>query len=304
MNAATATPSPMRTILLSAELGRKFGRRHRFAVNSPGEAIRALIANFPDFRAWVCESGECGVGYRVLAGGADRRLDEINNPTGRMDIRIVPVIQGAGKGGIFEVLAGVALIATAIAFPGIGLGLPGLLGGVEIPLSGFIGSIGLALALGGITNLISPQVQTNQNSYDIRGNVNTVAQGNPVPIGYGEMFCGSAVISAEIVVDNVPTQETGVPGLSAVVQTTTNANGVTSNQCFVSWQPAGQAIGYDVTVFGNGQVQVSAPRTNGTSVYVAVSVNGPLTVICNPVEPDGTYGPGSTVHSVYIGAAP
>ncbi|HNQ32149.1 MAG TPA: hypothetical protein PKJ93_00055, partial [Methanoculleus sp.] len=35
------------------------------------------------------------------------------------------------------------------------------------------------------------------------GPVNTMAQGHPVPVGYGEMIVGSAVISAGIEIDEV-----------------------------------------------------------------------------------------------------
>ena len=41
-------------------------------------------------------------------------------------------------------------------------------------------------------------------SYIFNGPVNTMAQGHPVPIGYGEMIVGSAVISAGISVDESP----------------------------------------------------------------------------------------------------
>ena len=38
----------------------------------------------------------------------------------------------------------------------------------------------------------------NGASYNFNGPVNTTAQGNPVPLLYGEMFVGSATISAGI----------------------------------------------------------------------------------------------------------
>ena len=292
---------PLKTVRLGGELAKRFGREHRFAISDPAEAVRALCANFPEFRRHLIESDQRGVGYRVLVDRRDVPLEELGNPSGQATVRIVPVIAGAGKGGIFEIIAGVVLIAAAVALGPIGMGAGSLLSGA---MAAQVGAIGLALVLGGITNLLSPQPKTNQQSYAIRGNVNVAAQGAAIPIGYGEMFCGSAVISAEVTVDQVPTSETGVPGLTAIVQTTTAASGATSNQVYASWDPAGLAIGYNVTVQGQGFGPVTAPRTNGTSVYVAVPGPGPYEVICNPVESDGSYGPGSTVQSVYVGAAP
>jgi predicted phage tail protein len=58
----------MVTILLLGELGKRFGRRHKMAVVSAAEAVRALCANFPCFERELVASGERGVGYRVLAG--------------------------------------------------------------------------------------------------------------------------------------------------------------------------------------------------------------------------------------------
>jgi predicted phage tail protein len=40
--------------------------------------------------------------------------------------------------------------------------------------------------------------------------VNTTAQGHPVPVGYGRMIVGSAVISAGIDVDEIPVDEISV----------------------------------------------------------------------------------------------
>ena len=44
----------------------------------------------------------------------------------------------------------------------------------------------------------------NKPSYSFNGAVNTTAQGHPVPVGYGRLIVGSAVISAGIDVDEIP----------------------------------------------------------------------------------------------------
>ncbi len=43
----------------------------------------------------------------------------------------------------------------------------------------------------------------NQPSYVFNGPVNTTAQGQPVPIGYGRLIVGGAVISAGISIDDI-----------------------------------------------------------------------------------------------------
>jgi predicted phage tail protein len=65
--------------------------------------------------------------------------------------------------------------------------------------------------LGGVAQMLAPQPASNepserpenQPSYTFNGAVNTTAQGQPVPLGYGRLVVGSAVISAGIDVDQV-----------------------------------------------------------------------------------------------------
>jgi len=57
----------------------------------------------------------------------------------------------------------------------------------------------------------------SDQAFGFSGPVNTTAQGNPVPIGYGRLIVGSVVISAEILasdiaVNYVPPTAGGVGG--------------------------------------------------------------------------------------------
>lgn len=308
MSYATRAPEPpVRNVLLSGELGKKFGRRHRFAVNSPAEAVRALCANFPGFQEHLVDSGERGVGYRVLAGKEGVPLEQIGYPTGGSDIRIVPIVTG-GKGGIWMVVAGVALVAASF-IPGLNVavwaGAAGAAGGVTF--SGLALGIGMSLLLGGITQMLSPQPKTGggvrQTSYQFAGPVNSTQQGLPVPLGYGELIVGSAVVSGGVTIDQVPTTLTGPANLSAVVTQNVGAGGAVSFVLTADWNAAGLAVGYDVTVQGPGVIPTTLPRTTGTSVLLAVPTAGPYSVIVNPVEPDGSYGPNSSCLSQYVPAS-
>jgi len=224
----------MKRVVLRGELAKKFGRVHHFDLNTPAEAIRALCANFEGFQETLLSAGERGVGYIVQVGRFGLQdVEEINNPTGeREEISITPVLAGAGGrgGGIGQILAGVALVAIAIAAPGVGLFAGGSLGfGVVAGATGFAaaaaavgGTIGLGLILSGTSQLLSPQPAElpgltggspqrkssfdpatndpadNRSSYIYNGAVNLTAQGNPVPLCYGRMRVGSVVISAGV----------------------------------------------------------------------------------------------------------
>ena len=51
----------------------------------------------------------------------------------------------------------------------------------------------------GTFKILDENEKLNTPSYLFNGAVNTTAQGHPVPIGYGRLIVGSAVISASIV---------------------------------------------------------------------------------------------------------
>ncbi len=193
----------MKTIILLGELGKRYGRKHLLDVKSPAEAVRALCANFKDFAAFVSASSDRSVGYRVLNMRDEVSEHELHNPASRR-ITIVPVVAGAG-GKIGQILLGATLIAAAILVPG--LAAVTLFGTTTLASVTF--GVGLSLALGGVAQMLAPQLKSTspqeeqQPSYVFNGAVNTSAQGQPVPIGYGRMIVGSAVISAGISVEDI-----------------------------------------------------------------------------------------------------
>lgn len=197
-----------RKIILTGELAKRYGREHSLAVNTPAEAIRALCTNFPDLYGFLLSSEQRNVGYKVTI---DKDLmestDQIPLPFSKT-MRIVPVIGGAKKGGLFGIVLGVALIAASFYLPGAAL-VPAL-GAASPSFASIAFGIGTSMVLGGISSILAPQPKsaagaaevTNLPSYTFNGPLNTTAQGNPVPVGYGRMIVGSAVISAGISADD------------------------------------------------------------------------------------------------------
>lgn len=185
----------LRTIRLRGELGRRFGRLHKLAVDSPAEVIRALVANHPGFREFLEQSGESGVGYKVIVDDEWVGEDGFDRPLSRT-MSITPVISGAGVVG--KILAGVALLA--LAFTGIGMV-------VGTQIATMMAAVGASLVLGGIAQLLSSvpkagqAAETKENPY-FDGPQNTSAQGSAVPFGYGRMIVGSRIISAGITVED------------------------------------------------------------------------------------------------------
>jgi predicted phage tail protein len=208
----------LRTIRIYGALARFLKRRvFRAEVANAAEAIRFLLANFPELQSHMAEQYyEVRVGSRGLQVGTD--LGELHLPTGQKEvISIIPVMAGAG-GGAGKIAIGVALIAAAILIAPAGAGFLGLgagfiSGATAAAVSTVVGSIGVSLALGGIAQLLTPtaKMQTAgsdseidpRKSYSFSGVQNVSRQGIPVPVVYGEILVGSIVISAGVSTEKV-----------------------------------------------------------------------------------------------------
>jgi predicted phage tail protein len=194
----------LRKIKLYGQLAKFIGKRVLEAdVATAAEAVRMLVANFPGLEQHMAEQH-----YRVTVGTYDLALNEIHDPAGQQDIKIVPVIAGAGAAG--RIILGVALIALAIAIPGLGAAV-GAQAAATIFGTGFssmalsVGLLGASLVLGGVAQLLTPVPKVPQGSgsdndprktFNFSGIQQTSRQGVPVPCVYGLTLVGSVVISA------------------------------------------------------------------------------------------------------------
>ena len=203
----------MKVVKVYGALRKRLGRcRFAFEAATPAQALKALCVNFPGLDKWLIDSEKDGVGYRVMVG-KERVADDLNvlaMPWSEQEVfSITPVIAGAG--GVGRIVLGAALIATAVLVPGLGttLGTVGIFGSTFGVVSAGIGAIGAGLVLTGVADIISPQPSLDSGldeavqleSFTFSNVVNTSKQGLPVPIAYGRVFVGSAVISSGLDVD-------------------------------------------------------------------------------------------------------
>ena len=191
----------MKTIELHGILAKKFGRFFRLDVQSASEACHAIGCQIPAFRAFLAESEKLGYRFAVFNGkkrNARTNIGEeqLNDNTTANHIHIVPRIVGSGGKTMawLQVIAGVALMATGFG-AGMGAGL------VNWAMVG----AGAGLLMGGVTSLLMPTPMVENQNEDgnkpnngFGGAVTTVAQGNPVPILYGEREVGGFIASAGI----------------------------------------------------------------------------------------------------------
>ena len=206
----------MKVVKVYGALRKKLGQcRFEFHADTPAQALKALCVNFPGLDKWLIDSEASGVGFRVTRG---REAITQSSPEGlvlpwsdREVFSITPVITGAGNAG--RIFAGIGLIALSFLLPGAGLfgatslfGASAVAGGALTTIGVAISGIGASLILGGVAGLISPQPTMGNltsgresarlESFTFSGIVNTSKQGMPVPIAYGRLFVGSAVISS------------------------------------------------------------------------------------------------------------
>ena len=244
----------MRKIYLEGQLGEKFGSEWNLAVNSPAEALTAIMAQRPGMRQYLASS-EGVQGYEILVDNESIDMEEelvLQNPNMQQSYTFVPVIGGSKSSGLMMVL-GVTLLAATGGLAGFGItgfmGAGGAVGGVgtistltgpalaaaqaagtvtagaagvaTVTASGAVagtlagmgtsaalatqglGYLGTALMLGGAAMMLAPDVPDGTSSekaenYLFSGPVNTVKQGQAIPLVYGRAIVGSKTISASV----------------------------------------------------------------------------------------------------------
>lgn len=186
---------------------KKFGN-HKFFVSSPAEAMRAMFLQVKGFETAFKKADKMGLGFELIT---DKRsltdIEQLRMGTPKV-MRVVP--RQAGKkrnNGLTQIFA--AIVIAVVTFYTAGAGGAGAAGyfGASAGTVASIGySVAVSLALGGITQMLTPQASglktsqdaENEASYAFGGPVNTTAQGQPVPVFYGYREVGGAVISASI----------------------------------------------------------------------------------------------------------
>lgn len=185
----------MTTIKIHGILAREYGNEFQAIIDRPADAWDAIDVNRDGFINRMLDLARDGVYYGVVVD--DEHLD-YNSMVARRDlseVHLVPLIMGAGFVGI---------IATAFStiFKGVSAAA-GIFGG----LGGFFGSFALTAASLFISSLLQPTPKLPQPKSPVAGakesflfsnKVNVAKQGIPVPVGYGRLRVGSAVIQSTI----------------------------------------------------------------------------------------------------------
>ena len=164
---------------LYGELADFCGGQNQFeaVINQPIDAIRFLKANFAGLEQHMSKNF-----YRVYIGNFNIDEELLDFPSGGLDIKLVPVVSGAGKGGW-------------------------MLGSLNV--SALAGKIGVLLVLSGVAGLLTPTPELPDDeadpikSFSFSGVQNTVRSGTAIPVIYGKMLVGSIPISTKIQTNDI-----------------------------------------------------------------------------------------------------
>ncbi len=193
---------PLRTVRFHGPMVGIFGKKFEYRAHNVPKAIDAMKNLLPGFERYMLEAHKRGLTFSIFIGKHNVGQEELELTKGTEDIHLVPVVIGSKRAGLFQTILGVALIGAAMLTGPAGwaaFGSTGTFGGV-------LAMSGAAMALGGVVQMLSPQMgglrmrqdQDNKPSYAFGGPVNTTAQGNPVGVLYGTREIGGAIISAGI----------------------------------------------------------------------------------------------------------
>lgn len=184
-----------KTIRFHGVMREKFGKEYRLCVSSTKEAMRLLAVQLEGFEQFMLNAHKKGMRFAVFQDKHNIAEHELEMSTGADLIRIMPIIKGAGgDGGVLNTVLGAVLVVVGVVmmyFP------------ATAPFASSVIGAGIGLMVGGIAQMLMPKVNTedsnndgNKTNYGFGGAVTTVAQGNPVPVLYGQRMVGGFVINA------------------------------------------------------------------------------------------------------------
>ena len=185
----------LKTIKLYGILAKKFGKEFKLNVENTREAMRALSVKVPGFEHFMLHAHEQGLEFAVFQDKQNISESEIDMSTSAKVIKVVPKVKGSG--GVVQTIIGAVLIVVGV------LVTIGTLGG-GAPLGAALIGAGIGMMVGGVAMMLMPKVDNTQDENQdgnrankgFGGAVTTVAQGNPVPVLYGQREVGGFIASA------------------------------------------------------------------------------------------------------------
>ncbi len=183
----------LKTIKLYGILAKKFGKEFRLDVENTREAMRALCVQIPGFEHFMLHAHEQGLEFAVFQDKQNISKTELDMSTSAKVIKVVPRVMGAGGNGVLQTILGAVMVVVGVVAMAYGQAWGANLVGA-----------GIGMMVGGVAMMMMPKIDTTQDENQdgnkankgFGGAVTTVAQGNPVPLLYGQREVGGFIVSA------------------------------------------------------------------------------------------------------------
>ena len=174
----------LRKLYLEGDMGEKYGRIAEVKATTVREVIQYLDANYNGIKKYLLDKQDKKIGFTIKI--ADKYVEddrELLLPLDKGDIVITPV--PVGSKAAFKIILGIILVVIGLVVPA---------------LAGYLIPMGLGLIAAGIAELMAPDPATdneeeNKEGYLFQGAQQSVPEGNPVPVLYGELRVPGQAVS-------------------------------------------------------------------------------------------------------------
>lgn len=171
-------------------MGELFGEVHRLNVKTIQEAVHAIDTMQGGLKRYLVDCTENGVDFTVQRGEDFIGYEELGLELGKDDIIISPIPRGSKKFKEYlKIIVGIALI--------IGSFFIDTSGTTGQAIASIMFNVGMQLALNGIIALTTdePDELDEEKAQMFNGPINNTKSGIPVPLCYGEIEVGGAVVN-------------------------------------------------------------------------------------------------------------
>lgn len=215
-----------RNIYLNGKMGELFGKVWRLNASTVREAMHGIdVQREGKLKQYLIKCTEEGIEFTVQKGEEFLDYENLQMELGKEDLIITPIPQGA-LGATEKAILGVALIVASFFIdPSGSTGLKVLKIGMMV-----VGSI---LATQGLTEMMTPDSPSEaREGYLFNGPENSIKQGIPVPLCYGQLIVGGAPINFGFIGDI--TRPAGFTYAGKQGYSPPNSDDPVGRYCFVS----------------------------------------------------------------------
>tara|TARA_R100000951_G_scaffold26541_1_gene22472 strand:+ start:509 stop:1285 length:777 start_codon:yes stop_codon:yes gene_type:complete len=255
----------MTHVKLMGEIGEKFGTEWDMNVSNFRDVFRLIDCQTEGFKKYLVECAEKGIDFTIQNGEdlIEGTVDAMIAPV-KDTVIITPVAAGAGASDVFKVIVAALLIiygpgfienfdwareaaATGEAATSAETVVTTANASNQLSTAGTLATravqgLGATLGMDGVTGYLTPDSPSEAGkSYLYNGPENNTLQGAPVPLLYGRLLVGGAVINFGFVEDQVLYNKSGYTTIKSNYHANSPYNSATGTVSYFKANEVGQS---------------------------------------------------------------